>query len=186
MAVNRRRGEVSAIIDGEERRLCLTLGALAELEDAFAADNLGALAERFQSGRLSARDLIRIIGAGLRGGGAEVNDAEVETMRIDGRLPARPRLRRSFSRRPSVTARRRPAQAPQTLERAAASGGRRGKCSVSLGRGDGGRFRHPQAFVRGLLADDAARTGKRSWSTDRRGRAPAFALGVRAVDRALS
>lgn len=84
MAVNRRRGEVSAIIDGKERRLCLTLGALAELEDAFAADNLGALAERFQSGRLSARDLIRIIGAGLRGGGAEVSDAEVETMRIDG------------------------------------------------------------------------------------------------------
>ena len=29
MAVNRRRGEVAAILDGRERRLCLTLGALA-------------------------------------------------------------------------------------------------------------------------------------------------------------
>ena len=34
MAVNRRRGEVSGVIGGEERRLCLTLGALAELEGA--------------------------------------------------------------------------------------------------------------------------------------------------------
>ncbi|MAU99128.1 MAG: transfer Agent [Fulvimarina sp.] len=84
MAVNRRRGEVSAIIDGKERRLCLTLGALAELEDAFAADDLGALAQRFQGGRLSARDLTRIIGAGLRGGGAEVGDEEVARMQIEG------------------------------------------------------------------------------------------------------
>ncbi|WP_245198920.1 gene transfer agent family protein [Jiella mangrovi] len=84
MAVNRKRGEVSATIDGEERRLCLTLGALAELEDAFAADNLGELADRFRGGRLSARDLTRIIGAGLRGAGAEVSDAEVGAMHIDG------------------------------------------------------------------------------------------------------
>ena len=84
MAVNRRRGEVAAIIDGEERRLCLTLGALAELEDAFAADNLGELANRFRGGKLSAKDLTRIIGAGLRGGGAEVSDAEVGAMGING------------------------------------------------------------------------------------------------------
>ncbi|MCB8836096.1 gene transfer agent family protein [Aurantimonas sp. VKM B-3413] len=84
MAVNRRRGEVGAIIEGRERRLCLTLGALAELEDAFSADNLADLAARFGGGRLSARDLVRIIGAGLRGAGAEVSDGEVESMRIDG------------------------------------------------------------------------------------------------------
>ncbi|MEP0511121.1 gene transfer agent family protein [Aurantimonas sp. NFXS3] len=84
MAVNRHRGEVPAIIDGRERTLCLTLGALAELEDAFAADSLAGLAERFGSGRLSARDLTRILAAGLRGGGADVSEAEVATMRIDG------------------------------------------------------------------------------------------------------
>tara|TARA_A100001015_G_C14799786_1_gene636445 strand:+ start:75 stop:407 length:333 start_codon:yes stop_codon:yes gene_type:complete len=72
MAVNRHRGEVPAIIDGRERTLCLTLGALAELEDAFAADSLAGLVERFGTGRLSARDLTRILAAGLRGGGTDI------------------------------------------------------------------------------------------------------------------
>ena len=82
--VNRRRGEVGVIIDGQPQVLCLTLGALAELEDAFAADDVAALVARFGSGRLAARDLIRIIGAGLRGGGAAVDDMAVAEMRIDG------------------------------------------------------------------------------------------------------
>ena len=84
MAANRRRGEIAAIIDGQERILCLTLGALAELESAFAVDDLGALAQRFASGRLSARDLIRVVGAGLRGGGAAVGDDEVAAMKAEG------------------------------------------------------------------------------------------------------
>jgi hypothetical protein len=82
MSPNRRRGEVAATLDGRERRLCLTLGALAELEAAFEAEDLGALVERFSSGRLSARDLIRIIGAGLRGAGETVSDEEVAVMRM--------------------------------------------------------------------------------------------------------
>ncbi|HDZ72475.1 MAG TPA: gene transfer agent family protein [Aurantimonas coralicida] len=84
MAVNRRRGEVSAIIDGREHTLCLTLGALAELEDAFATDNLAALAERFGGGRLSARDLMRILAAGLRGAGTDASEADVAAMQVDG------------------------------------------------------------------------------------------------------
>lgn len=82
--VNRRRGEVAARFDGVEYRLCLTLGALAELEDAFAADDLGQLVERFSGGRLSARDMMRIIAAGLRGGGHRVSDEELRLMRCDG------------------------------------------------------------------------------------------------------
>ncbi|MGN6764718.1 MAG: gene transfer agent family protein [Rhizobiaceae bacterium] len=82
MSPNRRRGEVAATLDGRERRLCLTLGALAELEAAFEAEDLGALVERFSSGRLSARDLIRVIGAGLRGAGETVSDEEVAVMRM--------------------------------------------------------------------------------------------------------
>ena len=66
---NRHRGEIAADIGGERRRLVLTLGALAELEAAFGADDLAALTERFARGRMSARDLIRIIAAGLRGAG---------------------------------------------------------------------------------------------------------------------
>lgn len=76
MPVNRRRGEVEAVFDGVPRRLVLTLGALAELEDAFGAGDLVALAERFEGGRLSARDAARILGAGLRAGGTEISDAE--------------------------------------------------------------------------------------------------------------
>ncbi len=51
---NRHRGEIEAEIGGSTRTLVLTLGALAELEDAFGADDLGALTERFASGRLKA------------------------------------------------------------------------------------------------------------------------------------
>jgi Phage tail tube protein, GTA-gp10 len=81
---NRHRGEIEAEIGGERRTLVLTLGALAELEAAFGADDLVALAERFGSGRLSARDLVRIIGAGLRGAGASVSDDEVARMAVAG------------------------------------------------------------------------------------------------------
>ena len=47
---NLHRGEIEAEIGGVRRRLVLTLGALAELEAAFGADDLTALAERFGAG----------------------------------------------------------------------------------------------------------------------------------------
>lgn len=84
MTANRRRGEISAELDGQPFRLCLTLGALAELETSYAADDLGALVDRFSTGRLSARDMIRIIGAGLRGGGNPIDDVEVAAMNCAG------------------------------------------------------------------------------------------------------
>jgi hypothetical protein len=74
---NRHRGEIEAEIDGVKRRLVLTLGALAELEATFGAADLVALAERLTAGRLKASDLSRIIGAGLRGAGEDVSDADV-------------------------------------------------------------------------------------------------------------
>ena len=84
MSVNRRRGEVAAVLDGREYRLCLTLGALAELEHAFAADDLGALVQRFSGGTLSAGDMIAVIGAGLRGGGNDIKDDTVRGMTAEG------------------------------------------------------------------------------------------------------
>ncbi len=85
MSANRRRGEIAAELDGKSFVLCLTLGALAELETAFAADDLTALVEKFSSGKLSARDLTRVLGAGLRGAGHAVSDEEVAAMRsLDG------------------------------------------------------------------------------------------------------
>jgi len=81
---NRHRGEITAELGGRQRTLVLTLGALAELEAAFGASDLVALAERFGGGRLSARDLVVIIGAGLRGAGEAVSDDEVAAMRAPG------------------------------------------------------------------------------------------------------
>ena len=81
---NRHRGEIAAILDGRQHTLCLTLGALAELEASFGAEDLVALAGRFESGRLSARDIAKIIGCGLRGAGEAVSDDEVAALRAEG------------------------------------------------------------------------------------------------------
>ena len=81
---NIHRGEIVAEIGGARRKLVLTLGALAELEAAFGAADLVALTERFGSGRLTAHDLTRIIGAGLRGAGEAVSDDEVAGMAVEG------------------------------------------------------------------------------------------------------
>lgn len=81
---NRHRGEIEAEIGGRKRTLCLTLGALAELEAAFGAEDLAALAERFGSGRIAARDAIRVIAAGLRGAGEEIGDEEVARLAAEG------------------------------------------------------------------------------------------------------
>ncbi|MDQ2705176.1 MAG: gene transfer agent family protein, partial [Pseudomonadota bacterium] len=50
-------------------------------EAVYAAADLGALVERFSRGRLSALDMIRVIGAGLRGAGNDISDEAVGTMR---------------------------------------------------------------------------------------------------------
>ena len=81
---NRHRGEIEASLGDERRTLVLTLGALAELEDAFGGEDMLALASRFETGRIGARDAIRVIGAGLRGAGASVSDVEVAQMSTEG------------------------------------------------------------------------------------------------------
>ena len=47
----RERLDTMPILEGEERTLCLTLGALAELEARLMAGDLVGLSERFSSGR---------------------------------------------------------------------------------------------------------------------------------------
>lgn len=81
---NRHRGEIDAVLDGKPVTLCLTLGALAGLEAAFGDEDMLTLATRFESGRISARDCQRIIGAGLRGAGLDVSDQAVAAMRVEG------------------------------------------------------------------------------------------------------
>lgn len=81
---NRQRGEIEATLDGRRYTLCLTLGALAELEAALATGDLMGLARRFEEGKLTAADAIRVIGAGLRGAGNDIDDAAVARMQVDG------------------------------------------------------------------------------------------------------
>ncbi|MEZ5923912.1 MAG: gene transfer agent family protein [Hyphomicrobiaceae bacterium] len=81
---NRHRGEIEAVLDGKTYTLCLTLGALAELEQAFGASDLTVLAGRFGQGRMSARDAIRILTAGLRATGHDVSEDHVAGMQADG------------------------------------------------------------------------------------------------------
>ena len=81
---NRHRGEIEAELGGRRYVLVLTLGALAELEAAFGAEDLVALAERFERGRISARDAVRVLGAGLRGAGNDIADEEVARLAAPG------------------------------------------------------------------------------------------------------
>lgn len=62
-------GEVALTIDGERHLMRLTLGALAELEATLEEDSLMELVKRFEAGRCTTRDVLKLIVAGLRGGG---------------------------------------------------------------------------------------------------------------------
>jgi hypothetical protein len=81
---NRHRGEIDANLDGKSYRLCLTLAALAELEATFGETDMLALASRFETGRIAAGEVRAIIGAGLRGAGTDISDADVGRMQADG------------------------------------------------------------------------------------------------------
>jgi Phage tail tube protein, GTA-gp10 len=82
--VNRHRGEIAAELGGKTYTLCLTLGALAEIESAYGNLDLIAIAERFETGRIGASDAIKIIGAGLRGGGTTITNEAVATLSMAG------------------------------------------------------------------------------------------------------
>ncbi|MEZ5957923.1 MAG: GTA-gp10 family protein [Hyphomonadaceae bacterium] len=83
---NRARGEVLLAVDGRDLRLCLTLGALAELEAAFDVISLAELAERLA--HLTAADLIVVLAALAKGGGETLSTAELAGARIDPKAAA--------------------------------------------------------------------------------------------------
>jgi hypothetical protein len=84
--VNPRRGETGIDVAGKLMPMRLTLGALAELEAAFAVDSLPELGDRFARGKLSALDVTRILAAGLRGAGQALSDKEVAALDFDDGL----------------------------------------------------------------------------------------------------
>ncbi|MCK0166889.1 gene transfer agent family protein [Jannaschia sp. S6380] len=77
-------GEVALVLDGERRVLKLTLGALAELEAELEADSLVALVGRFEAGGFRARDVARLLLAGLRGGGWQGDARDLLSAEIEG------------------------------------------------------------------------------------------------------
>ena len=78
---NPQRGEITAELNGSQWTLCLTLGALAELENKFSSSSLMDLVGKFSAGNLSSREILHILGAGLRGGGHDLADGDVAEMR---------------------------------------------------------------------------------------------------------
>ena len=68
-SINPARGEVLATLAGEPRRLCLTLGALAEIEGALGLCGPGELAARLRAPR--AGEIAAVLAALLRGGGED-------------------------------------------------------------------------------------------------------------------
>lgn len=81
---NPQRGEVSLVINGERHILRLTLGALAALEARLKTTSLIELAERFESGQVSARELLALLAAGLAGAGSSIDEAALSGSEIEG------------------------------------------------------------------------------------------------------
>ncbi|OUS06131.1 hypothetical protein A9Q96_10235 [Rhodobacterales bacterium 52_120_T64] len=70
--VNPYRGEAELVIGGKAYVMRLPLSVLAELEDEMKSDSLMSMVHRFETGGFSARDLVLLLKAGLRGGGCDV------------------------------------------------------------------------------------------------------------------
>lgn len=81
---NRWRGDVELTLNGERFVARLTLGALAGLEEGLGEPSLMGLVERFEQSRFTSRDVLMLLGAGLRGGGATLSDEDVANGCIEG------------------------------------------------------------------------------------------------------
>ena len=84
--VNPLAGEVVLVLDGQRHVCKLTLGAIAELEATLEVGGLIELVQRFEGGQPSARDVLALIVAGLRGGGWPGTAADLVTAEIEGGL----------------------------------------------------------------------------------------------------
>lgn len=81
---NPQRGEVDLMTDLGPRTMRLTLGSLAELEAELGAEGLIGVAERFEGGAFTSRDLIALLAAGLRGAGEDITQGDVGNLSFEG------------------------------------------------------------------------------------------------------
>jgi len=82
MLVNSARGESNLLINGIPHRLCLTLGALAQIETGLGLSAEDSLPDRLSN--ISANDVLLILQALLAGGG---NPVSVEAMSDSSLMP---------------------------------------------------------------------------------------------------
>lgn len=78
--MNGARGEVAIVIDGTRFVLCLTLGALAEMETLFGCVSMEDLQVRLR--RLSAGELINVLEILMRAGGAQPDLAARQSTKV--------------------------------------------------------------------------------------------------------
>lgn len=79
--LNPHRGEVLLSLGGKTYKLCLTLGALAEIEAGLELSSIGEIGARMQN--LSARDLWLMTAALLKGGGQASPDTILNSTPLD-------------------------------------------------------------------------------------------------------
>jgi Phage tail tube protein, GTA-gp10 len=84
---NRVRGEVALCIEGEPHVLCLTLGALADIEQGLGLASLMALEARLKAPTVA--DLAVVLTALLRGGGHDMADKALLAKQVDLTAAAR-------------------------------------------------------------------------------------------------
>ncbi|WP_425407701.1 GTA-gp10 family protein [Hyphococcus sp.] len=75
------RGDVRIRINGEDRSLRLTLGALADIEQALGGGDFEALQQRLKKPRVA--DIIMILHALLQGGGASLTMEALKASDVD-------------------------------------------------------------------------------------------------------
>lgn len=78
---NKARGDAEFVAGSSRYAMRLTLGALAEIEDALGAASLADLAERLR--RLGTGDIALVASALMRGAGTEISAAEVLKLDTD-------------------------------------------------------------------------------------------------------
>lgn len=84
--VNAVRGEVALTINDRPYTLCLTLGALAQLETAMNVSSPADVAGRLAA--LSSTDMLMVLSALTAGGGCAMSVDELSIARIDPRAAA--------------------------------------------------------------------------------------------------
>ncbi|MBN8649065.1 MAG: gene transfer agent family protein [Caulobacterales bacterium] len=81
MIANLNRGEAIIKLDDKPYKLCLTMGSLAKIENAFALNEFSQIEEKFQN--LKANDLILLVAILLEGGQNPVEIEYLKTAKVD-------------------------------------------------------------------------------------------------------